>query len=258
MLLIYGTTIAGWVITEQSTDPYGNKFIQTIFIQDNLIRYETPSSIAIIDLKNNYITIIFSQFKVFWSGTIDELKKSSLETYKQQIDEILAGLPPSERKELESLYSEIEQQMMDTTDFVLSKKFELAKTNDRQEILGYNSIKYNVIADSNVIESLWHTTEIQPYNNINIESMLSFMKHLNPASDKGILTQMDSYFNLLKSGMLLKSVEFLPDSNKYEVIVTNIRDIEILPDFFLPPKNYRKAALLDILSLMPAINEFDD
>ena len=54
---------AGWVITEESTDSYGNKMIQTIFIQDNFVRYETPSSIAIIDLEKKQITLVFPQYQ---------------------------------------------------------------------------------------------------------------------------------------------------------------------------------------------------
>ncbi|MAE07911.1 MAG: hypothetical protein CL661_04030 [Bacteroidetes bacterium] len=256
LLLIHGSTFAGWVINEESTDLHGNKLIQTIYIQDNLIRYETPSSIAIIDLNNNFITIVFSQYKVFWTGTIDELKASSLETYKKQKEEILAVLPPSERNELDSIYLEIEKQMLDTTNHVQSNNYELVETNDKLEILGYNTTKYNILTDSIVIESIWHTTEIQPYNDVNLHRMMVFMKQLNSTSSSGIITQIDEYFNLLKSGILLKSVEFLPDGNRYEANVTNIREVNIVSDFFLPPRNYRKTALSDILDLMPEISEY--
>lgn len=257
LLLIPGGTFAGWVITEESKDPFGNKLIQTIFIQNNLIRYETPSSIAIIDLNNDFITIIFSQYRVFWSGTIAELKASSLETYKRQMEEIIVGLPPSERKKFDSIYLEMEKQMLDTTNLLPSNKFKLVETNNKEEILGYGTIKYNILKDSILIESIWHTTEIQPYNDINIHNMMSFMQQLKPTSGRGILTQIDEYFNLLKSGILLKSVEFLPDGKTYKAIVTNIREVNIVPDFFLPPKNYRKTALTDIIDLMPEISEFD-
>lgn len=256
MMIIPSVSFAGWVITEESTDSFGNRLIQTVFIQDNLIRYETPSSIAIIDLNENFITIVFSQYRVYWSGTIDELKISSLETYKKQMEEIISGMPPNERKEFDSIYLEIEKQILDTATYNQSKNYKLVETNEVQEILGYKSIKYNILSDSIVIESIWHTTEVQPYNDINIHRMMSFMNQLNSSSGKGVLTQLDEYFNLLKTGMLLKSVEYLPNGITYEAIVTNIRDAKIVEDFFLPPSNYRRTSLSDILDLMPEISEY--
>ena len=257
LLIIPSVSYAGWVITEESTDSFGNKLVQTVFIQNNLIRYETPSSIAIIDLNTNFITIVFSQYKVFWSGTIDELKVSSLETYKKQMEEIISSLPPSERVEFDSIYLEIEKQILDTSTNIPSRNFELVETNNEEEILGYKAIKYNILSDSIVIESIWHTTDVQPYNDVNIHRMLAFMNQLNSSSGKAILTQLDEYFNLVKSGMLLKSVEYLPDGRTYEAIVTNIRDVNIVADFFLPPKNYRNTTLSDILDLMPEISEYE-
>ncbi len=258
LLLIHGNIFAGWVITEQSTDPYGNRFLQTVFIQDNLIRYETPSSIAIIDLNNNFITIVFSQYRVFWSGTISELKTSSLESYERQIEEIIAALHPSEREALASIYLKFKQQLMDTIVAQPTNKFVLVETDINDEILGYNATKYNIISDSTLVESVWYTEEIQPYSDIDIHNMNSFMQQLSPGSGRSKLTQTSEYYNLLKNGMLLKSVEYSPEGNTYEVVVTNIRDISIVPEFFLPPDNYHKAELSEILNLMPEIKDYDD
>ncbi|MBC8319695.1 MAG: hypothetical protein H8E34_03120 [Bacteroidetes bacterium] len=251
LLLLHGSTYAGWVITEESTDSFGNSLIQTTFIQNNLIRHETPTSVAIIDLNNKIITMIFPQHKLYWTGTTDELKVSSIEAYDLQMKKLLAGLPPYERNKLESIYLKIKQQMFDSSYSAICSKIEIKETDDKQEILGFNTIKYNVLVDSIVTESIWHTTDIQPYNDIDINSMITFMQQLNPAKEKSSVTQTDEYLHLLKSGILLKSIEFLPDSNKQEISVKNIREINIVPDFFLPPKNYRKAALSDILNYMP-------
>lgn len=258
LLLIHGNISAGWVITEQSTDPFGNNFIQTVFIQDNLIRYETPSSIAIIDLNNNFITIVFSQYRVYWSGTIYELKTSSLESYEKQIEEIIAGLHPSEREELDSIYLMFKHQLMDTIVTQPTNNFVLVKTDDNDEILGYQAIKYNIVSDSTLVESVWYTEEIQPYNDIDIHKMNSFMQQMSPASNRSKLTQTIEYVNLLKNGMLLRSVEFSPEGDTFEVVVTNIRNISIVPEFFLPPDNYQKAELTEILNLMPEIKDYDD
>ena len=257
LVIIFQVSVyAGWLIIEESTDRFGNKLVQTTFIQDNLIRYETPSSIAIIDLNNNIITMVFSLHKVYWSGTTNELRMSTVDIFDNQMEQMLIGIPEYKRKELDSIYIKVRQQLLDSSVYVTNKNIAIVKTNVQEDLLGYNAVMYNIMVDSALKESMWHTTDVQPYNDINIGNMISFMNQLNQGIGNGNISQTKEYLDLLRSGMMLKSVEYLSDSNSYQTIVKNIREVEIVPDFFLPPKNYRKAALSDILNLMP--RETDD
>lgn len=249
------TVFGGWVITEESIDSYGNKAIQTTFIQDNFIRHETVTSIAIIDLEKKLITIVFSQYKLYWSGTIQELKESSMEVYDRQMEQMLVGLPESARAEFDSIYSNLREQALDTNDLKPERNIKVIKTDVEEEIIGYKALKYNILIDSVLVESVWHTDEIKPYNDINIKNMIAFINQLNPGSSKGSISQTEEYLELLKSGILLKSVEQLPDGNSYELNVTNVRETDIVLDFFDPPVNYMKASFSDILNLMPKFNE---
>ena len=254
IILLSNFAFAGWVITEESTDSYGNKQIQTTFIQDNFIRHETLSSIAIIDLEKKIITIVFSEYRVYWSGTTQELKMNSIAAYDKQMEEMLIGLPPDAKKELDSIYTDIKRQMLDTT-YQELKNIKVIETLEKEEILGYNAVKYNIEVDSNVVESVWHTTDIKPYGDIDIDYMISFMKQLNPISGQGSISQTEEYLNLLRSGMLLKSIEYYSSTKQQEVRVSNIREIDIIPEFFKPPENYRESSFSDILYLMPIIEE---
>ena len=89
---------AGWVISEVSEDNYGNKSYQTTFIQNNVVRFETQSSIAIINLKTSIITIIFSNHKLYWEGTIADFKKSTMEVFEQKLQNIVATAPPEQKE----------------------------------------------------------------------------------------------------------------------------------------------------------------
>ncbi len=246
---------AGWVITEESKDSFGNKMIQTIFIQDNFIRHETPSNIAIIDLEKREITVVFSQYKVYWTGTVQQLKENSIAAYDKQMEEMLVGLRPSDKKELDSIYIAIKKQLLDTTASSINHDIRVVETGDYEEIIGYNAEKYNIFYDSILVESVWHTTEVKPYDDIDINYMISFMKQLNPVSGQGSIAYTTKYIDLLKNGMLLKSVEYSPNKNKQIVTVTKIREINIVTDFFIPPPNYREASFSDILYLMPLLEE---
>lgn len=245
---------AGWVITEESTDVHGNRMIQTTFIQNNFIRHETQSSIAIIDFKKKIITLVFSQYKVFWSGTIQQLKENSISAYDKQMEEMLIGLSPADRIELDSIYNDIRTQLLDTNR-VVNNNIAVFETSENEKILEYNARRYDIKFDTIIIESIWHTTEVKPYNDVDVNYMISFMKQLNPISGQGSISYTDEYIELLQNGILLKSIEYLPDSNQQLVRVTNIREINIIDDFFIPPPNYREASFSDILYLMPLLEE---
>ncbi len=245
---------AGWVITEESTDVHGNRMIQTTFVQNNFIRHETQSSIAIIDFKKKIITLVFSQYKVFWSGTIQQLKENSISAYDKQMEEMLIGLSPADRIELDSIYNDIRTQLLDTNR-VVNNNIAVFETSENEKILEYNARRYDIKYDTIIIESIWHTTEVKPYNDVDVNYMISFMKQLNPISGQGSISYTDEYIELLQNGILLKSIEYLPDSNQQLVRVTNIREINIIDDFFIPPPNYREASFSDILYLMPLLEE---
>ncbi len=253
-LLIPGYSYAGWVIVEDSRDSYGNSLIQTTFIQDNMIRFETPSTIAIIDLNNKIITMIFSQYRVYWSGTTNDLRMNTLAIFDSELEQILIGLPEYKRKEIDSIYSSIKQQILDSTNYTTDERIMVIETDVVDTLLGYNVVMYNILKDSTIRESFWYTTEVQPYNDIDIGDMISFMNQINQGSRPGSVSNTREYLDLLKNGIMLKSVELLYDTNKYETIVTNIREVNIVSDFFLPPPNYREAELSDILNLMPEEN----
>ncbi len=251
LLLIHLDGFAVWVITEESNDSYGNKSIQTTFIQNNVIRYETSTSIVIIDLSLKTITIVFSQYKVYWVGTSDELNSSTISYYDMQMEKMLAGLPKHQQKELDSIYSNLKQKMLNPSKPKLPNNFLMIETDSIQEINGFNAVRYDVFVDSILTELLWHTTQVNPYADINIDEMLAFMQQLNYSSEFSSNVQSHDYLSLLKSGLLLKSVEFLPNKNKIETKVSKIREVDIVSEFFKPPTNYRKVSLFDALYLLP-------
>ncbi|MFK5855048.1 MAG: hypothetical protein QM503_02880 [Bacteroidota bacterium] len=256
-VLLQNVAYAGWVITEESVDRFGNRSINTTFVQNNVIRYETPTSITIIDCNSSLITIVFSQYKVYWSGTSNEFKQSTMAIYDSQMESMVAGLSNRDRVELDSIYANLKEQMLDTVGVVYSSDMEVINTEDTLEIYGYNTTKYNVFIDTTLTESIWYTTEIKPYSNVDVDFMISSMKQLSLAPIVGSIAKTKEYLSLLKEGMIIKSIEYSPNENELETTVTNIREIEINHDFFLPPKNYRKAELIDILNISDELNIYE-
>ncbi|MBT3174671.1 MAG: hypothetical protein HN336_07455 [Lentimicrobiaceae bacterium] len=248
------TAQGGWIITEVSKDNSGNNNVQTTFIQDNFIRHETLSSMAIIDLDSKTITIIFSQFKVYWSGTIEDLKRSSIEAYDMQMEEFLVGLTDSSAKELKTIYAETRQKLFDTSINNRVSNIDIYNTREYTRILDFNCLKYNIIVDNILRESVWHTDEVKPYNDINIENMISLMNQMESISGNNF-SQTPDYRSLLATGMLLRTSEYQGDIVVNEKEVTNISEVGIPLNFFYPPDGYTEATFYEILNLMSALEK---
>lgn len=257
-VLITTNAIGGWVITEESSDKFNNKQIQTIFIEGNLIRYETPTSIAIIDLDSSKITMIFSQYKVYWKGTAEELRLSSVEAYDAQLENLLAGIPEYKRKELDSVYKEIRSQLLDTVRIKSVVEISISETDKIDTIHDFLVNEYHIYHDSSLVESIWHTDEISPYQNIEVEKMVEFMTQLNAFTTQGTLTSSEEYNRFLRNGLIIKSSEYVGENIIYNTIVTNVREVNIIREFFEPPRNYRAAKLRDIFNMIPIEENTDN
>ncbi len=88
---------AGWVITEQSNDSFGNKTFNTLFIQDSIIRTDKPTSISMINFNQNRITLIFAQYRSYWQGTTEELRKTTVHMTEEQMTKLLAYAPEQKK-----------------------------------------------------------------------------------------------------------------------------------------------------------------
>ncbi len=239
--------VAGWVISEVSSDKYDNKQYQTTFIQNNMIRFETQSSVAIIDLKTGNITLLFGLYRLYWQGSIKEFKESTLEIYEQKLHNIIMTAPPSQKIIAQDIIAELRKQYeTNDVDTINNISLKIIKTNIIDTISGFKSIKYNIVVDSSFVESIWITDSINPYSDIDIESMISFTKELNPGKNGNSIEGSNEYLNIIKQGLATKSEEITPEGN-ITTIVSGVIETNINPELFLPPPNYRKAQLAEIM-----------
>lgn len=247
MLLLFATNLyAGWLISEESTDSFGNKKFQTTFIQAKLVRFETSSSITIIDLEQKTATLIFSEFQAYWSGTIDEFKKNTLDEIKTQVDMVIAHVPESERAYYDDLYQKLLNHLNGT---VTQRKpiVQIRKTGVSDTITQHIAYEHEVYVDSVLREKIWITSDLSPYLEINIEEMIAFTNQLSPFEVRNNITQSEAYINLLKTGMPLRSVEYDENGVRNSTDVVRMVERELMAALFEIPENYRKVGLRDIL-----------
>lgn len=245
---ISNQAIAGWVISEVSSDKFGNKQYQTTFIQNNMIRFETESSVAIINLKTGNITLLFGVYRLYWQGSIKEFKESTLAVFEQKLNNIILTAEPSQKYAAQDLITKLREQYK-TADIDTSANFSLKiiKTNIEENIAGFNAVKYNISVDGIIAESIWITDSINPYKEIDIESMISFTNQLKPVKSEKSIEGSSVYLNLIKKGLAVKSQESNPRGGLFTTEVSKVIETNINFELFLPPPNYRKAPLAEIM-----------
>ncbi len=248
---------AGWLITELSTDAFGIKRLQTTFIQDNLVRFETESSITILDLSQKHVTLIFSEHKAFWSGTTDEFKQSTIEAFKSQLDMALDILPESERIYYEQKYDTILDRLGGDIDYEQAP-IEIVATGNFDSISSFLAYEHKVFVDTILREVIWITQDVNPYEDINIKDMIDFTNQLSPMDMRNQMTQTKVYTDLLEKGMPIKSIEYRGSDIVNTTQVVMVAKNKLNDEIFKEPKGYRKVSLINLMQMDVIEGELDD
>lgn len=260
---------AGWVISKETHDGFGNKSYQTVFIEDSLMRFETTSSVSIFNLNSQLITLLFSQHQAYWQGTAAQLRQQIFEIADRQMRELIQHAPASQQDTLEKLYKKArkrrEQAMLGTLPSSLSY-VKIIKTNQTGKLLGYPVTMYQVNINSVLREELWITHNINPFEDLKLKAMEKLMGAIDPVMGKAHEAKSEEYYNLRYHGLVLKSIRFLPDGERITMVVKQIRKVNINETIFEIPANYVKSKieqvmLQDIKKKVlnpPGMSQYDD
>lgn len=249
--------IAGWVISEVNFDKFGNKQFQTTFIQNNMIRFETQSSIALINLNTNNISLVFSMHKLYWEGSIEEFKKSTISIFEQKLQNIVLTADAEHKEMARELIENLKQKENEVnTDTLRNVNLKINKTEITEIVANFPSTKYEIFVFDSLVESIWITDSINPYKDIDIENMISFTNELKPKNTNINIEGTSEYLNLIKKGLVVKSEEKNPLGGYLTTMIEEVVEVEINIDIFSPPANYRKAQLTEILLIRDDDSEY--
>ncbi len=241
---------AGWVITEKTSNSLGNSTTQTTFIQNNKVRFESQTSIAIFDINNQKLTMIFPQYKMYWEGSAEEFSKSTTEAFENQLLQMIAKSTGDTKDIYKKMYNDFKKQLDNAGNDTLQPDVKITPTGKTDTILSHKVREYQVVVNDSLKEYIWITDEINPYDEIDYKKMIEFTKALNPYDSESAITASEPYANLISKGMILKSVE---KHNGIEIVteVTMIKHVDFNDDIFIAPANYRKSNVTEILQMTP-------
>ncbi|MDY0077886.1 MAG: hypothetical protein RBR87_11500 [Bacteroidales bacterium] len=240
---------AGWLIIEQQDDGLGNFGSQAVFIQGQLLRIENEKSVFIVNLESEQITLIFPGHQLFWTGHPDSLRKAISDRLEQQIDVLLAQMPPGMREENDSNYS-AQLARFRSGEFVpdTSFQFEVIRLPETDSVLHYPTSMVEFYADSILLERIWTTQAVNPYAEIDKQKLARLFSLFNPPSRVSAHRSYKAYQSITSSGFVLKSLISTPYGSSITEVTTLVnREIPLC--LFEPTEDYRPAMLERILEI---------
>ena len=240
---------AGWVISEQSSDAFGNKSFYTTFIQDSIIRFDKPTSTSIINFNRNLVTLIFAQHRAYWRGTATALNRTTTQMAEQQMQKLLAYAPANQKERIKQALERFKKIEEIPDSLRTFPEVTVKKTGKTDTIIGYPAAEYEITIDSVVKQHIWVTHKIKPYHKTDIDRIMTFSKAINPFAIENSLSHSKDYLKLLENGFILKSVNFTSDGNKLVTQVNKIRKMNIPVAIFQIPAGYMKTTIENVMML---------
>ena len=240
--------MAGWFIVEKSEDRYGNFSFQSIFIQDGKMRIENNQSIILLDVNSGKMTLIFSDKSTYWTGSYDTLRTSIIHHFETQLKISIAQLPYQERESAEADFDSIILVMKsDTLIKRLPSGIKFTPYDSVLTISGYKANGFQVMIDSNVNERIWITKQVAPYQSIDLQKVAAMTQIFTKPSIVSFYRQSEEWFDLIKNGIILKSVIPTPLGENTS-ITESIREVLIPAELFQSPVGYRQITVEELIN----------
>ncbi len=240
---------AGWYITEQSKDRFGNQSFNTTFIQDSIIRFDRPTSISIINLHSKTITLIFAQHRAYWRGTVEDLTQTTSQMALEQLTKLLAYAPEQKKAAIEKAINSFKKNRLQPDSLRTFSTVKVVNTGLTDTVSGYPAQRFKIIIDSVLKQVVWVTSKIKPYHDTDIDKIMAFSRAMSPFAIENSLSHSTGYMKLLHSGYILKSINYTSDGNKIVTTVTQIKKTHIPEALFQVPPGYVQSSLQNMMML---------
>ena len=252
-LLLNLPATAGWIITQQSYDSdegVETALIETIYLQNNIMKVIQHEMITMFDLNTEMITIMNPIKKVYWTGKVDDYKKEIKEAMQSAMEEQLKNAPEEQKEMIQKMYKGMMESIDDPSKFAGEEPEEydlqIEKTGDKERVTGRVTHKYSIKVNGSVKEEAWLSESDKPHEEFDIGGFYDVFGDFTSQANTSVFYQNDEkYIEFAKKGFPLKSISYF---GGYESIseVTNLKKENIDSSEFKVPSDYKKVNLLEI------------
>ena len=227
LILIFSNNLIAGIYTEEVD---GGK----TYISNGKLKEVDEEGGMILDSKTSEIIYYNPENKTFAQSKISDFCKSMAEVMNQMME----ALPP----EFKELFGMDQEQK--------PAKVEIVSEGDGGIIAGYKTVKYKVLADGELHETMWLAMDASLVKEFqSLTGILSgFTKCSNMIKFGAPPVEMSSeYIKIMQKGLTLKSIQYEMDEEN-EVVNTVKVEIKDIPDSeFQVPEGYNKIPMTDYM-----------
>jgi hypothetical protein len=256
------TAYAGWVMeeTDGTTTYLGEGMIKAEYNNEGL------NFAHIINANKGLITMVDKNRKIYGSGTPDEYCNATKSFAKDMQDQMLAGLPPEQRKMMEEQMKQFQQMPKSAPMENMPKPVvSIKKTGSSDVIAGHKTDKYTVNVDGDKYQDIWIASDISmddEMKKLGLDKFNLITKRMDKCmeSSEGDIGMMadplesPEYKKLSEKGFVMREVYYTGGfsgpggDEKTEVVRLEKKSISA-PDFKIPA-GYKKVPVKELFQGM--------
>ncbi len=249
---------AGLIMEQERYEEGGQKAKGTIYMQDNKIKsFDKEGQFSVIfDLNTGEMIQVDNTSRAYSTTKAKDYfeyyQRYALKMKAAMIEQ-LSELPPSKRAQAEGIMN---QQGIELPGYNASAaNISLKNTGSKKKIAGYESVKYEVYRNGNMVEEIWTSNDVRLQEEIDMNKMIEYLSELRKIEDsmagKGSLSK-DSekaYLELFSSGFPMRTIDYLNTGGSIIEETVKVSKKKINSGEFEAPKGYRKVPLQQMLQL---------
>jgi hypothetical protein len=234
---------AGWII-EWNNIPINSQGEPspaepaTMVIDKGRVRLVQPKLTSLIDYNKSRFTVLDTDRKYFWSGTVEEYTREILKRRARSSDK-------KKKASSEPRAPKIDKSQL--------PKITIRKSERTEQFAGHDTVKYAILSDGEEFQEMWIAEDVDVSKDLDPEKFLAYQRTMSSvmlgksARDFNALFRSEEYRELLKKGFALKTVT-RHIAGGFERAATSIRQASISAEEFEVPKEYRRVQLSDVFA----------
>lgn len=239
----------GWIIVQNISETGHDVKVQTLYVQNNIIRVVDASHIFMVDLNSELITLMLPDEKIYWSGTPTELTEGLNRMVSAQIEQALHQVPPEQRALYRAYFEELMQ--LPGNDPIKEHRYMMYniivnRIPGIKIIAGHETEQYEVLVDGRLVEEVSVAPALKPKGKMDFGKFFGIFSQFSGQITTRGYEFSQVYLDLLNYGYPLRTVRF-DKLGRQTVEVSRIEETILTDLDFMVPLHYEPTAIDTLL-----------
>ncbi|MCI0514913.1 DUF4412 domain-containing protein [candidate division KSB1 bacterium] len=242
----------GWQI--ETVTSAGQEVLDTesIYLQQNQIKFVTPETVTIFKLDSNLIYFLKPASQTYWSGTAAAFKNEMEIAINREIENTIKDLPLEQQHLLQRMWVDLKNSSGHTPDSQ-QVRIKAVKATPPEQLAGFKCELYQIWVQQHRVEEVWLTDQIDIQAEIDFDKFLEMKAIIRGKSSTEDYEHAPEYRQLLKKGYRLRIIQYGEEEERVVTEVKFARQLVIPAAEFEIPASYHPVSISEILQ--PRLHE---